>query len=215
MYARKRSSDCVSEFCLAAVGASAQGDTPSQVVSSTQACRPTRPRPTTPRFTVQLYLRRKVPADDVRSISGEQSNDQDCFRPRRLCVHQQRLRSRRARRRPFLTSFGRKWTPYKVQWFKWQDKLMKAMGTLYQGYRTTGDHSTFSPMFPPRKLSFILRLHAARRYRCGPMQERPSPPYKPAETVRSFCARQRQARGHAGRRARITRRPTGRTPSFT
>ena len=53
--------------------------------------------------------------------------------------------------------------PTKVEWFKWQNKLMKAMGTVY---KDTGQLqiTTVQPNVSIAQVTFLLRVHASRRH---------------------------------------------------
>jgi hypothetical protein len=75
--------------------------------------------------------------------------------------------------------------PTKVQWFKWQDKLMKAMGTLY---KDTGQLivTTVQPNVSIAQVSFSCD-YMQRGDIVRPYQERPSPPYKPSGTFEHFA----------------------------
>ena len=75
--------------------------------------------------------------------------------------------------------------PDKVQWFKWQAKLMKAMGTFY---RDTGQVKVVNVQ-PNTSTAEIV--HSCDYMQRGdivrPYVERPSPPYKPAEKFDHFA----------------------------
>lgn len=75
--------------------------------------------------------------------------------------------------------------PTKVQWFKWQDKLMKAMGTVY---KDTGQLTvtTVQPNVSIAQISFSCD-YMQRGDLLRPFQERPSPPYKPAGKFDEFA----------------------------
>jgi len=72
-----------------------------------------------------------------------------------------------------------------VQWFKWQDKLMKAMG---QRYRDMGQVEIVNVQ--TNTSTGIIRLacdYLQRGDTAVPFAERPSPPYKPAEQFNRFA----------------------------
>jgi len=72
-----------------------------------------------------------------------------------------------------------------VQWFKWQNKLMKAMGTLYL------DAGQLKVVNVQPNVSIAEVTFACDYLQRGdfvrPWQERPSPPYKPAEKFDSYA----------------------------
>jgi len=73
----------------------------------------------------------------------------------------------------------------KVQWFKWQDKLIKAMGTLY---KDTGQLKVLNvqPNVSTAEIIFACD-YLQRGDLISPFQERPSPPYKPASAFDVFA----------------------------
>jgi hypothetical protein len=75
--------------------------------------------------------------------------------------------------------------PAKVQWFKWQDKLMKAMGTLY---KDAGQLKVVNvqPNVSTAEVIFTCD-YLQRGDLISPLQERPFPPYKPAEVFDKFA----------------------------
>src|SRR5208337_991923 len=115
---------------LAAVGASAQGNAPGQVVSSTQAVG----AQTSPDFSAVYcagFVSDEKMQDDLRLISGEQSNVKIVFtRGDYVFINKGSNQGVRVGDRFFGVRPDP--DPLKVQWFKWQDKLLKAMGTIYK-----------------------------------------------------------------------------------
>jgi hypothetical protein len=75
--------------------------------------------------------------------------------------------------------------PAKVQWFKWQDKLMKAMGTLY---KDAGQLKVVNvqPNVSTAEVIFTCD-YLQRGDLISPLQDRPFPPYKPAEVFDKFA----------------------------
>jgi hypothetical protein len=72
-----------------------------------------------------------------------------------------------------------------VQWFKWQDKLLKAMGTLYRDkgqLRVTEVHPNVSTAEVSFSCDYMQRGDIIR-----PFQDRPSPPYKDASKFEHFA----------------------------
>jgi hypothetical protein len=75
--------------------------------------------------------------------------------------------------------------PTDVQWFKWQHKLMKAMGTLY---KDIGQLKVVNvqPNVSTAEITFSCG-DMERGDLIRPWQERPSPPFKPAENFDKFA----------------------------
>lgn len=170
-------------FFLTATGAWAQTGTPSQVVSSTQAV----PTATAPDYTAiycsGLVSSDKLP-DDTRLISGEQSNIKLIF-SRGDYVFLSKGSNQGVKVGDRYSVIRAVTEPNQVQWFKWQHKLMKAMGTVYsdQGQvrvirvepNTSTAEITFSCDYMQRG-DIVL-----------PFQERPSPAYKTAGQFDHFA----------------------------
>ncbi len=72
-----------------------------------------------------------------------------------------------------------------VQWFKWQDKLSKAMGTFY---KDAGQLKVINvqPNISTAEVTFACD-YLQRGDFVRPWQERPSPPFKPAEQFDRFA----------------------------
>jgi hypothetical protein len=170
-------------FLLAASGSWAQGNQSSQVVSSTQAV----PTATSPDYTA-VYCSGfatvdKVPADTLL-ISGEQSNIKLIF-ARGDYVYLSKGSNQGVKVGDRYSVVRPVTEPTDVQWFKWQNKLMKAMGTFYadEGHvrvvqvqpNTSIAEVTFS-------CDYMQRGDIVRPY-----QDRPSPPYKPAGQFDHFA----------------------------
>jgi len=75
--------------------------------------------------------------------------------------------------------------PVEVQWFKWQNKLMKAMGTYY---RDVGQLTVVNvqPNVATAQITFSCD-YLQRGDIVRPFVERPVPPYKPAEAFDRFA----------------------------
>jgi len=75
--------------------------------------------------------------------------------------------------------------PLKVQWFKWQDQLHKAMGTLYK------DAGQLKVVNVQPNVSLAEVIFACEYIQRGdiisPFQERPSPPYKPTSEFDKYA----------------------------
>ena len=170
---------------LVLVGASArsQNSTQNPPVSSTQAA----PTATSPDYTA-IYCSNFVSSesigDDLRLISGEQSNSKIVFSTRDFVyiskganqgVH---VGDRFSVVRPVVDPVG-------VQWFKWQTKLLKAMGTLYEDagqLKVVNVQPNVSVAEVTFACDYLQRGDIVR-----PMQDRPSPPFKPASQFDQFA----------------------------
>lgn len=168
---------------LVAVGASAQGNAPSQVVSSTQAVG----AQTSPDFSAVYcagFVSDEKMQDDIRLISGEQSNVKIVFaRGDYVYVNKGSNQGVRVGDRFFAVRPDP--DPVRVKWFKWQDKLLKAMGTTY---KDTGQLVVISvqPNVSTAEVTFTCN-YMQRGDILRPMQERPSPAYKPAGQFDHFA----------------------------
>jgi hypothetical protein len=160
---------------FAASGAWAQATPPSPVVSSTQAV----PTATSPDYSAVycsgFVTADKVP-DDTRIISGEQSNIKIVF-SRGDYVFLSKGSNQGVKVGDRFSVVRPVTEPTDVQWFKWQNKLMKAMGSVYadEGHvrviRVEPNTSTAVITF---SCDYMQRGDIVRPY-----QERPSPAYKP------------------------------------
>ena len=168
---------------LAAVGASAQGNAPSQVVSSTQAVG----AQTSPDFSAVYcagFVSDEKMQDDTRLISGEQSNIKIIF-ARGDYVYINKGSNQGVRVGDRFSAIRPDPDPVQVKWFKWQDKLLKAMGTVYKDTGqlvVTGVQPNVSTAQVTFTCSYMQRGDILR-----PMQERPSPAYKPAGQFDHFA----------------------------
>jgi len=168
---------------LAAVGASAQGNAPSQVVSSTQAVG----AQTSPDFTAVYcagFISDEKMQDDMRLISGEQSNVKIVF-ARGDYVYINKGSNQGVRVGDRFLAIRPVSDPVQVKWFKWQYKLLKAMGTMYAD---TGQVvvTGVQPNVSTAQVAFTCN-YLQRGDILKPMQERPSPPYKPAAQFDHFA----------------------------
>jgi len=168
---------------LAAVGASAQGNAPSQVVSSTQAVG----AHTSPDFSAVYcagFISGEKVQDEVRLISGEQSNVKIVFANRDY-VYINKGSNQGVRVGDRFFAVRPVPDPVRVKWFKWQDKLLKAMGTIYSD---TGQLVVINvqPNVSTAQVTFTCS-YIQRGDILRPMEERPSPPYKPAGQFDHFA----------------------------
>ncbi len=125
----------------------------------------------------------KVP-DDMRIVSGEQSNYKITF-ARGDYVYINRGQDKGIRVGDRFSIVRPHSDPLQVQWFKWQEKLMHAMGTAYR------DAGQLRVVNVQPKISI-----AEVAFSCGYMQrgdlvvpyaDRPSPPYKEASGFDHFA----------------------------
>jgi hypothetical protein len=168
---------------LAAVGASAQSNAPSQVVSSTQAVG----AQTSPDFSAVYcagFVTDERMQDDIRLISGEQSNIKIIF-ARGDYVYINRGSNQGVRVGDRFFGVRPDPDPVQVKWFKWQNQLLKAMGTIY---RDTGQVVVIGvqPNVSTAQVTFTCD-YLQRGDILRPMQERPSPPFKPAAQFDHFA----------------------------
>ncbi len=168
---------------LAASGASAQTASQAPVVNSTQRVA----EATSPDYTAvycSSYVSDEKPSSDTLLISGEESNAKIMFgRGDYIYVNKGsaqgvKVGDRYSVIRPFVEE-------NKVQWFKWQEKLMKAMGTVY---KDAGQLviTTVQPNVSIGQISFSCD-YMQRGDILVPYQERPSPPYKPGAKFDHFA----------------------------
>src|SRR6202790_5773147 len=129
------------------------------------------------------FVSDKLP-DDVRVISGEQSNLKITF------VHGDYVYINRGRDKG--VQVGDRFSvvradkdPVDVPWFKWQSKLIKAMGQLYSDagqVRVVNVQPNVSIAQVDLSCGYIQRGDIVRPY-----VERPSPPFKDASTFEHFA----------------------------
>ena len=167
------------------VGATARSQNNAQnpPVSTTQAV-PTASSPDYSAIYCSNFVSSENIGDDLRLISGEQSNSKVVFSTRDLVyvskganqgVH---VGDRFSVVRPVSD-------PVHVQWFKWQSKLLKAMGTIYHDagqLKVVNVQPNVSIAEVTFACGYLERGDIVR-----PMQERPSPPFKPASQFDQFA----------------------------
>jgi hypothetical protein len=161
---------------FAASGARAQISTvPPPVVSSTQRVA----EATSPDYSAvycSSIVSDEKPSTDSYLISGEESGSTVVF-TRGNFVYINKGSAQGVKVGDRYSVFRPESDPVKVQWFKWQDKLMKAMGTVY---KDTGQLvvTTVQPNVSIAQISFSCD-YMQRGDIIRPFQERPAPPYKP------------------------------------
>jgi hypothetical protein len=161
---------------LAAASAWTQSSPQSQTVSSTQPVATA----TSPDYTAVYcsnFVTTDRPKQDSYLISGEESGTKMVFALRDL-VSINRGSNQGVHVGDRYSVFRAEKDPTEVQWFKWQNKLMKAMGTLY---KDAGQLKVVNvqPNVSVAEVVFVCD-YLQRGDTISPLQERPSPPYKPA-----------------------------------
>jgi len=164
-------------------GASAWTQNPQQPVSSTQPVAVA----TSPDYSA-VYCSNFVTSDrskdDSYLISGEESSTRLVFAQRDL-VFINKGSSQGVHVGDRYSVFRPEKDPLEVQWFKWQNKLMKAMGTLY---KDAGQLKVVNvqPNVSTAEVIFACD-YLQRGDLISPYQDRPSPPYKPASAFDIFA----------------------------
>ena len=136
-----------------------------------------------------FYSDEKVP-DATRLVSGEQSSDKLTF-ARGDYVYINRGMDKGVRVGDRYSVVRPEKDPLDVEWFKWQDKLVKAMGSHYL------DAGQLRVVVVQPKVAIAQVTLSCDYMQRGdivlPYQERPDPAFKDAGAVRPFRASQRQA----------------------
>jgi hypothetical protein len=122
--------------------------------------------------------------DDARLISGEGSNSKIVFTLRDY-VYISKGSAQGVHVGDRYSVFRPEQDPTAIQWFKWQNKLMKAMGTYY---KDVGQLKVVNvqPNISTAEVSFACD-YLQRGDSIRQLQERPSPPYKPAAKFDPFA----------------------------
>ena len=121
---------------------------------------------------------------EVQLISGEESADKIVFTSGDY-VYINRGSAQGVRVGDRFSIVRPDWDPNEVQWFKWQGKLLKAMGTQYRDagqVQITTVHPNVSIGIVKFSCDYLQRGDIAL-----PMTERPMPPFKSAEKFDNFA----------------------------
>lgn len=168
---------------LAGASAWTQNNPQSQQVSSTQPVAAS----TSPDYSAVYcsnFVTSNLGGDDARLISGEESNSKLVFSLRDY-VFINKGSNQGVRVGDRYSVFRPESDPTRAPWFKWQNKLMKAMGTLYK------DSGQLKVLNVQPNVSTAEVIFACDYLQRGdwirPLQERPSPPYKAAATFDPFA----------------------------
>jgi hypothetical protein len=168
---------------MLAFGASAQNTAQVQVVNANRPLHEATSPDYTAVYCSGFVTNERVPSD-VRLMSGEESADKivfisgDYIYINRGSAQGVRVGDRFSIVRPDKD-------PNQVPWFKWQEKLLKAMGTEYIDagqVEITTVHPNVSIGLIKFSCDYMQRGDIAL-----PMTERPSPPFKPAEKFDKFA----------------------------
>jgi hypothetical protein len=164
-------------------GASAWTYNNPQEVSSTQAV----PGANSPDYSA-IYCSNFVTADrggdDSRLISGDESNSKIVFTQYDY-VYINKGSGQGVHVGDRYSVYRADKDPIDVQWFKWQNKLSRAMGTFYQDagqLKVLNVQANVSTAEVTFACDFLQRGDFIR-----PWQERPSPPFKGAEQFDRFA----------------------------
>jgi len=167
------------------VGATArsQNGTQNPPVSSTQVV-PTATSPDYSAVYCSNFVSSENVGDELRLISGEQSNSKIVFSTRDF-VYVSKGANQGVHVGDRFSVIRPVRDPIDVQWFKWQIKLLKAMGTIYHD---TGQLKIVNvePNVSVAEVTFACD-YLERGDIVRPMQERPSPPFKPASQFDQFA----------------------------
>jgi hypothetical protein len=168
---------------LAGASAWTQSPQAQQPVASTQPVASS----TSPDFSAVYcsnFVTSNPGGDDSRLISGEESSSKIVFSLRDL-VFISKGSSQGVKVGDRYSVYRPEKDPIDVQWFKWQDKLLKAMGTFY---KDVGQLKVVNvqPNVSTAEVTFACG-DLQRGDFIRPWQERPSPPYKSAEQFDIFA----------------------------
>jgi hypothetical protein len=168
---------------LAATGAWAQTSSQSVAVSDSRRA----PEATSPDYSAvycSSFVTDEKVSEDSYLISGEQSNSKVVFASGDV-VYINKGSNQGIRVGDRFSVIRPESDPVQVQWFKWQNRLLKAMGTIYRDkgqLRVTN----VSPNVSTAEVTFSCQ-YMQRGDIIRPLQERPSPPYKPSSQFEHFA----------------------------
>ncbi len=152
---------------LLASGAFAQGDVEVKTVSSSAGVAEATSPDYSAVYCSGFFTDDKVPAE-TRLISGEQSSNRVVFASGdHVFISKGSAQGVRVGDRFSIVREVK--DPNEVQWFKWQGKLMKAMGARYLDTGQVESRQRSAKRLNGR-YQIILRLFAARRHRCAVCQ---------------------------------------------
>ena len=163
--------------------AMAQENAQTQNVSATQPAVSTASPDYTAVYCSNFYTS-DHPSGEMRLISGEQTNSKIVFATRDL-VYINQGSNQGVRVGDRYSVIRADSDPAKVQWFKWQNQLAKAMGTFY---RDAGQLKVVNvqPNVSTAVVNFACD-YLQRGDLIRPWQDRPVPPFKAAEQFDRFA----------------------------
>jgi len=168
---------------MLAFGASAQNTAQVQVVNANRPLHEATSPDYSAVYCSGFITDEKVPSE-VRLMSGEESADKIVFITGDY-VYINRGSAQGVRVGDRLSIVRPNKDPNEVPWFKWQEKLLKAMGTQYTDagqVEITTVHPNVSIGIIKFSCDYLQRGDIAL-----PMAERPSPPFKPVERFDKFA----------------------------
>jgi hypothetical protein len=168
---------------MLALGASAQNTAQVQVVNASHPVSETASPDYSAVYCSGFITDDRIPWE-VQLISGEESSDKIVFASGDY-VYINRGSAQGVRVGDRFSIVRPDWDPNEVQWFKWQGKLLKAMGSQYLDagqVQITTVHPNVSIGMVKFSCTYLQRGDIAL-----PMVERPSPPFKPAEKFDKFA----------------------------
>jgi hypothetical protein len=168
---------------MLAIGASAQSTAQVQVVNATRPLHEATSPDYSAVYCSGFITDEKVPAE-VRLMSGEESGDKIVFTSGDY-IYINRGSAQGVRVGDRFSIVRPDQDPNEVPWFKWQGKLLKAMGTQYVDagqVEITTVHPNVSIGLIKFSCDYMQRGDIAL-----PMTERPSPPFKSAEKFDKFA----------------------------
>ena len=168
---------------MLALGASAQNTAQLQVINASHPA----PEATTPDYSARycsgFVTDEKIPSE-VHIMSGQESGSKIVFSSNDY-VYINRGSAQGVRVGDRYSILRPNKDPNEVHWFKWQEKLLKAMGTQYIDagqVQVTKVEPNSSIALVKFSCDYLQRGDIAL-----PMAERPAPPYKPAEKFNEFA----------------------------
>lgn len=168
---------------MLALGASAQNTAQVQVINASHPVAEATSPDYSATYCSGFVTDEKIPTD-VHIMSGQESDNKIVFSSNDY-VYINRGSAQGVRVGDRYSIIRPDKDPNEVHWFKWQEKLLKAMGTQYvdagQVQVTTVEPNS-SIAIVKFSCDYLQRGDIAL-----PMAERPSPPYKPAEKFNEFA----------------------------
>ena len=167
---------------MLALGASAQNNAQVQMVNASHPAEATTPDYSA-RYCSGFVTDEKIPTE-VHIMSGQESGSKIVFSSNDY-VYINRGSAQGVRVGDRYSIIRPDKDPNEVHWFKWQEKLLKAMGTQY----TDAGQVQVTSVQPNASIAQVKFScdYLQRGDIALPMAERPAPPYKPAEKFSEFA----------------------------